>query len=204
MSDTKSDSNENEIEEDWVEEVDEAEPEDEIEKAGYMSGVALGSPILAARKFTRNFALGLTRVIPMGEKFWKQLVVTSSKNYLKSSGGDAISLTFRPNGQLEPIAAKWISPVEDEGKGKWQTKSGDEWSPSIRGYETSMLGGKVPAFIASEDSHKIAAELDLRFKEAVELGNYQSLFVNPQIRKTEVMFPDESASAVQADGGMAT
>jgi hypothetical protein len=157
-----------------------AEPdgdEEETTDRATSAGEAVGD---AAKEKSANalskFIIGAGSVIPFRERFMKKLMLRSAYKYHKMSGGDALALRARPNGQLEPTPVKWIDsvrPIEEleEGQPKkpgWKVKGEPRtFGAGAEGRNVDWFG-RVPVILLDDDNPERFEPLDARVSECLE------------------------------------
>jgi hypothetical protein len=196
------------------EQEDEHETESWAKRAGKRVGTVFAKPFVALFGFifntVRTFALNLTSVVPGGHIFWRRICEFTLHAYYKSSGADAINISYRANGGVIPIPVKWKAGEDMEEK--WVSKDGEQkWTPSVRGSEVDYFGSKfkTPVVLSTEDAPRTESAIGVELAECVEHDKERMLFDEVLVQETDVYVPESpaggagEAGAAVADGGVA-
>jgi len=128
---------------------------------------------------------------------FKRLLVKSAKNYHKVGGGDALGLIAEPGQNLDVRPIKYRAPkeCEDGERPGWVEKGGDKvWHAGAEGRVVDYLGD-TPIVALERDGHVEAGWLKPRIGQAIELDNYDGVYVNPEITGQLLTDPQTSLNA---------
>jgi len=135
------------------------------------------------------------------ETLFKRLTVKSLHNYHKVGGGDAIGLIAEPGQSLDVRPIKYRAPkdCEETEQPGWVEKGGEKvWHAGAEGRVVDYIG-KTPIVALERDGHVEAGWLKPRIGQAIELDNYDPVYVNPQF-DAEVVADLSVDSAVNGNG----
>jgi hypothetical protein len=133
------------------------------------------------------------------ETLFRRLTLKSLKNYHKTGGGDALGLIAEPgqNIDIRPIKYRSEKECDDHERPGWVEKGSDKvWHAGAEGRVVDYIGD-TPVVALERDSHVEAGWLKPRIGQAVELDNYDSVFVNPK-------FDTEVVGNIDLDAGVST
>jgi hypothetical protein len=139
------------------------------------------------------------------ETLFKRLTVKSLHNYHKVGGGDALGLIAEPGQSLDVRPIKYRAPKEcdETEKPGWVEKGGEKvWHAGAEGRVVDYIG-KTPIVALERDSHVEAGWLKPRIGQAIELDNYDPVYVNPQFEPEVVAMPDLDTGATANGNGNA-
>jgi hypothetical protein len=133
------------------------------------------------------------------ETLFRRLTLKSLKNYHKTGGGDALGLIAEPgqNIDIRPIKYRSEKECDDHERPGWVEKGSDKvWHAGAEGRVVDYIGD-TPVVALERDSHVEAGWLKPRIGQAVELDNYDSVFVNPK-------FDTDVVGNIDLDAGVST
>jgi hypothetical protein len=145
----------------------------------------------------------------------RKLMMRSTHKYHKMTGGDALGLRARPNGQIEPTPVKWVDAVRpmeelEEGEPKkpgWSVKNEPRtFGAGGEGRNVDWFG-RTPVILLDDDNPERFETLDARVSECLEdPDRVDALIEDATINVTGVIDqtayqPDDSSDQAVADGG---
>lgn len=160
-----------------------------------------------------RFMTGFSSVVPFRARLMKKLMLGATYKYWKLSGGDALGLRARPNGQIAPTPVKWkdaIQPLDEVGQERqkpgWKVKNEDRaFGPGAEGRNVDWFG-KTPVILLDDDNPEKFNTLDARISECLEdPERVDALFESAEINVTGMIdkrrIDAESGQQAVADGG---
>src|SRR6056297_302851 len=137
------------------------------------------------------------RIVPKRGTIYRKLFGAALKNYHKTGGGDALGLIAEPGQQLDLRPIKYRAPKDcDEGERPGWVEKGSEkvWHAASDGRVVDYIG-KTPIVALERDGHVEAGWLKPRIGQAIELDNYDGVYVNPEITGQLLTDPQTSLNA---------
>jgi hypothetical protein len=157
---------------------------------------------------TVRFLTGFGSVVPFRTRLMRKLLYRSMWKYHKFSGGDALGLRARPNGQIEPTPVKWQSalrPVDEVDDGSpslpgWKVKGEERaFGAGPEGRNVEWLG-RTPVILLDDDNPERWETLDARIADALEdPDRVDAVFEDATIEVTGII--DQRPRAADPDGG---
>lgn len=169
--------------------------------------VSVGS---AAGRLWNSFARNFVKLVPFRQRVFRRMAIKSLYNYHRVAGGDAIGFNALPNGKVDLQPIKYKDALGGDDKPGWKAKGREKtWGAGAEGRGVDYIG-KTPIVLLDDDAADKGSFLQSRVAEAIDLGQHQPLFTNPEFI-LEVQSPPEAdgsgpavADGGQVDGGPVT
>lgn len=144
----------------------------------------------------------IQRILPT-TGFYQGVAKWSLKNIKEKSGADMVGFIPQQSGQIEPKPMK-IKRRDEDGSEYFATIGNDiEYDPGPQDISTEFIGD-VPVGFFVDDPPRQTSLLKARIRDAVDLGQHQALYSEPEVELHEhIQVPPgavEGSEAV-ADGG---
>lgn len=165
-------------------------------------GAGIGKILILPPKLTwltlEGVALGITRPLPGGSKFWQKWIKIGYGNLKRASGADRINHVMK-QGHIIHRPIYWNSEHD-----RWETKNGNNWWNG--GKQHTYLGpGNTPCAWAASEATELGNQVQAEVAEALDIGAGASLYTDAKVTIDNVTLSmgQQGAGSGQAmaDGG---
>ena len=167
------------------------------DEGGAVAGV-LDEITTALAAITVRMLIGISKIIPGTERFWRGMLNAGYRGLHKSSGADAIGHMAVGN-EIKHVPLEY-----DYEKQRYENEYDDYWNVASEGDYEYRVAGRVPAVWGSAASNELGTHVQAEVAEVLDVGGEQYLYSEPNI--DVVLDAAQNGQGGQgqamADGGM--